>query len=102
LSKMSSVEAWPTGLRPPEPLKMTSVIDSPRRCLAELSPITQRTASMTLDLPHPLGPTTAHRLLGKCTVVGSTKDLNPASLVLLRRMDDSLVVGRRYPWRISG
>jgi hypothetical protein len=39
-----------------------------------------------LDLPHPLGPTTAAMLLGKFTVVGSTKDLNPASLMHLRRI----------------
>src|SRR5690554_1323706 len=86
LSKISSMLAWPTGLRPPEPLKMTSVMFSPRRFLAELSPITQRTASMILDFPQPLGPTTAHRLLGKLTVVGSTKDLKPASLIHFKRI----------------
>src|SRR3546814_7337442 len=77
--------AWLTGLRLVEPLKMTSVIDSPRRFLAELSPITQRTASMMFDSPQPLGPTTAAMLLGKFTVVGSTQDLNPASLMHLSR-----------------
>ena len=46
----------------PEPLKMTSAIESPRRCLAEISPITQRTASMMFDLPQPFGPTTPTRL----------------------------------------
>src|SRR5471030_2841837 len=70
--------AWLTGLRLVEPLKMTSVF-------AELSPITQRTASMMFDLPQPLGPTTAAMLLGKFTVVGSTKDLNPANLMHLSR-----------------
>src|SRR5690606_9984427 len=96
------MEAWPTGLRPPEPLKMTSVMDSPRRFFAELSPITQRTASMTLDLPQPLGPTTAQRLPGKCTVVGSTKDLNPASLMLFRRIADSSL-DRGHPcWSPNG
>src|SRR5476649_504886 len=85
LSNTSSMLAWLTGLRLVEPLKMTSVIDSPRRFLAELSPMTQRTASMILDLSHPLGPTTAAMLLGKFTVVGSTKDLNPASLMHLSR-----------------
>src|SRR5690554_638905 len=86
LSNTSSIDAWPTGLRPPEPLKMTSVMDSPRRFLADDSPITQRTASMMLDLPQPLGPTTAPRLLGKLTVVGSTKDLNPANLIHFNRI----------------
>ncbi len=65
---------------------MTSVIESPRSRLAELSPITQRTASMTLDLPQPLGPTTPTRALGKVIVVGSTNDLKPASFILLSRM----------------
>src|SRR5690625_125224 len=86
LSKTNSMEACPTGLRPAEPLKITSVMDSPRRFLAEDSPITQRTASIILDLPQPLGPTTAHRLLGKLTVVGSTKDLKPASLIHFKRI----------------
>src|SRR5690554_704101 len=88
LSNTSSMDAWPTGLRALEPLKMTSVMDSPRRYLAELSPITQRTASMMLDLPQPLGPTTAVMLDGNGTVVGSTNDLKPASL-----MDFSLISG---------
>src|SRR5690606_25569617 len=86
LSNTSSMVACPTGLREVEPLKITSAMESPRRCLAELSPITQRTASMTLDLPQPLGPTTPTRLLGRGMVVGSTKDLKPDSLILLRRI----------------
>ena len=76
------MEAWATGLRALEPLKITSAMDSPRRCLAEDSPITQRTASMMFDLPHPLGPTTAVRFSGNEAGVGSTKDLNPASLIV--------------------
>ena len=32
--------------------------------------LTQRMASMTLDLPQPLGPTTEHKLEGKWMVVG--------------------------------
>jgi hypothetical protein len=48
-----------------------------------------------LDLPQPFGPTTPSRLLGRLTVVGSTKDLNPASLILLSRIalraEDALV-----------
>ena len=73
-------------MREAEPLKMTSAIESPRRCLAEISPITQRTASMMFDLPQPFGPTTPVRLLGNDTVVGSTKDLKPAILSFVRRM----------------
>src|SRR5690606_36639176 len=78
--------AVPTGLREAEPLNTTSAIEPPRRCLAEISPMTQRTASMMLDLPQPLGQTTPIRLLGKVTAVGSTKDLNPASSILLSRI----------------
>ena len=75
------------GLRVPEPLKMTSAIESPRRCLAEISPMTQRTASMMFDLPQPFGPTTPTRFVGKPTEVGSTNDLKPASLILVRRIN---------------
>src|SRR5690606_35906052 len=86
LSKTSSTIACETGLRADEPAKITSVSDSPRSRLAELSPITQRTASMMLDLPQPLGPTTPVMLVGRCSVVGSTKDLKPDSLMVDRRM----------------
>ena len=74
------------GWREREPLKITSAIASPRNCLAERSPITQRTASTMLDLPQPLGPTMALRLPGKGIVVGSTKDLKPESLISFRRI----------------
>src|SRR5215510_10070402 len=86
LSNTSSTEAVPTGLRDAEPLKITSAIESPRRCFADSSPMTQRTASMMFDLPQPFGPTTPVRLLGKPTEVGSAKDLNPATLILVRRI----------------
>ena len=86
LSNTNSTEAAPKGLRAEEPLKITSAIDSPRRCFAEISPMTQRTASMILDLPHPFGPTTPVKLLGKVIVVGSTKDLKPAILSFVKRI----------------
>src|SRR3569832_2206894 len=92
LSNTSSTKAWPTGLRPVEPLKITSAMESPRRFFAELSPITQRTASITLDLPQPLGPTMPTRLLGRGTVVGSTKDLNPYNLIFFSRIASLLNV----------
>ncbi len=60
-------------------------MESPRRFLAELSPITQRTASMVLDLPQPFGPTIQVKFVGKGILVGSTKDLNPANLIDLSR-----------------
>ena len=81
LLKTSSTLARPAGLREPEPLKITSCMDSPRSSLALLSPSTQRTASMMLDLPQPFGPTTPTRWPGSWKVVGSAKDLKPESLI---------------------
>ena len=81
LSKQSSTDARPTGLRSPAPLKITSCIDSPRSADAFDSPSTQRTASMTLDLPQPFGPTMPTSCPGVPIAVGSTNDLNPASLI---------------------
>ena len=49
--------------------------------------MTQRTASMTFDLPQPFGPTTPVKLLGNVTAVGSTNDLNPASLIFVKRIE---------------
>src|SRR4051812_18425619 len=85
LSNESSTLARPTGLRSPAPLKMTSCIDSPRSAEAFDSPSTQRTASMTFDLPHPLGPTMPTSWPGVPISVGSTNDLKPESLICVRR-----------------
>src|SRR5690606_19865698 len=86
LSKTSSTVAWDTGLRAVEPEKMTSVRESPRRRLAERSPITQRTASRMFDLPQPFGPTTPGMFAGRSRTVGSTKDLKAESVIVDRRM----------------
>src|SRR6478609_1501882 len=83
---MSSTVPWLTGFRVEEPEKITSVRLSPRSRLAELSPMTQRTASMMFDLPQPFGPTTPVMLVGRCRTVGSTKDLKPDSLIVERRI----------------
>src|SRR5258706_6274706 len=85
LSKNSSTLARATGLRSDEPLKITSCIESPRSAAARDSPRTQRTASMMFDLPQPFGPTTPTSCPGTFTVVGSTKDLKPASLIWVSR-----------------
>jgi hypothetical protein len=45
---------------------------------------------MMFDFPQPLGPTTPTRLPGKGSVVGSTNDLNPASLIFSSRIAKSL------------
>ena len=86
LSNTNSTDARGAGRRVAAPLEITSCMDSPRNCLADDSPNTQRTASMTLDLPQPLGPITATSWLGTWMVVGSMKDLNPASLIWVRRI----------------
>src|SRR5690606_42002168 len=77
LSKTSSTEAVPTGLRELEPLNTTSAMGSPRRCLAEISPITQRTASMMSDLPQRFGPATPVWLRGNVTAVGPAHESHP-------------------------
>ena len=81
LSNSSSTLARLAALRWVVPLKITSCMDSPRNSLARLSPKTQRTASMMLDLPQPLGPTTPTSCPGNCRCVGSAKDLKPESLM---------------------
>ena len=66
------------------PAKMTSSILPPRSDLAPCSPITQLSASTTLDLPEPLGPTTQVMPGSKLSVVAEAKDLNPRRVRLLR------------------
>src|SRR5690606_7302987 len=85
LSKTSSTEERPAGLRVFVPLKITSCMDSPRSSEALDSPRTQRTASMMLDLPQPLGPTTPTSWPGTSNAGGSTNDLKPASLICFSR-----------------
>ena len=67
------------------PAKMTSSMPAPRIDLGELSPITQRIASSTFDLPQPFGPTTPVRPGSIRSSAGSTKLLNPESLRRLTR-----------------
>src|SRR3954464_15266455 len=84
--------ARPSGARPAVPAKMTSSILPPRRLLAPCSPSTQAIASTTLDLPEPLGPTTAVMPGSSRSVVGDAKDLKPLSVRLdrctVRRLPD--------------
>ena len=83
------------------PLKITSCMDSPRSSLARDSPSTQRTASMMLDLPQPLGPTTPTSWPGSMKLVGSANDLNPDNLMELRRTEQP-VRQRRGQGRARG
>ena len=56
---------------------MTSSIFEPRMFLVDISPRTQRTASVIFDFPLPLGPTTTVMPRLKFRTVLSGKDLNP-------------------------
>src|SRR4051812_38439663 len=84
LSMVSCTSARPSGGRPEVPAKMTSSILPPRRDFAPCSPITQASASTTLDLPEPLGPTMQVIPGSSCRVVEEAKDLKPLSVRLLR------------------
>src|SRR5215203_7496685 len=84
LSIVSSTSARPSGGRPDVPAKMTSSILPPRRDFAPCSPMTHASASTTLDLPEPLGPTTQVMPGSSCRVVDEAKDLNPFRVRLFR------------------
>src|SRR5689334_9372254 len=98
LSIVSVTSARPSGAREDVPAKMTSSILPPRRVLAPCSPITQVSASTTLDLPEPLGPTTHVMPGSKRRVVGDAKDLKPFNVRLFKCMATYLTV-RRAPRR---
>src|SRR5204863_5379625 len=71
---------------PRPPPKMTSRIDCPRTARGDCSPIAHRTASVTFDLPDPLGPTTTETPGPKSSFVRSGKDLKPLRVSDLRCM----------------
>src|SRR4051794_11161860 len=79
-----TTSARPSGGRPAVPAKMTSSILPPRSDLAPCSPITHASASTTLDLPEPLGPTTQVMPGSSCRVVADAKDLKPRRVRLFR------------------
>src|SRR5205085_10570239 len=75
---VSDTSAMPVGLRSRVPAKITSSMRTPRRLLADCSPSTHEMESEILDLPQPLGPTTAAMPSpGNFSSVRSQKDLNP-------------------------
>ena len=96
LSIVSSTSARPSGPRVAVPAKMTSDIVPPRRVLAPCSPITQASASTTLDLPEPFGPTTQVTPGSNAKVVGCAKDLNPLRVRLFRYTRTPLRRSPRY------
>src|SRR6202008_3775246 len=77
LSRWTSTSATLREGRLLLPAKMTSSISPPRIDLAEVSPMTQRSASTRLDLPQPFGPTMPVRPGAMTSSVASTKDLKP-------------------------
>jgi len=79
LSTVSVMEARLTGRRPVVPWKRTSSIFAPRTAVGRCSPMTQRIASLMLDLPQPLGPTMAVIPSWNWRVTASAKDLKPWS-----------------------
>src|SRR3954451_21365420 len=84
LSMVSVTSARPSGARPEVPAKMTSSILPPRSDLAPCSPITQLSASTTLDFTDPFGPTTQVIPGSKFSVVAEAKDLKPLRVRLFR------------------
>src|SRR6266481_2708747 len=74
---LSVTSAWLREGRLAAPAKITSSIPPARMALAELAPITQRSASKRFDLPQPFGPTTPVTPGSIRNSVGSTKDLKP-------------------------
>src|SRR5262249_7947800 len=84
LSIVSSTSARPSGGRPDVPAKMTSSILPPRSDLAPCAPMTEASASTTLDLPDPFGPTMQVMPGSNRNVVDEANDLNPRSVRLFR------------------
>ena len=84
LSIVTDTSARPSGARPDVPAKITSSIFPPRRDLAPCSPITHESASTTLDLPEPFGPTTQVIPGSKLSEVEEAKDLNPLRVILFK------------------
>src|SRR5215207_4618569 len=96
LSIVSVTSARPRAGRPEVPAKMTSSILPPRRLLAPCSPMTQASASTTLDLPEPFGPTMQVIPGSSCRVVEEAKDLNPFRVRLFRYNAGLLTVTCQY------
>jgi hypothetical protein len=80
LSSVRSTSATPTACRAEEPAKMTSSMALPRSVFADCSPRTHSTASVTLDLPDPFGPTMTVTPRSRCIGTRSAKDLKPLSV----------------------
>ena len=89
LSSTSSTSAAERACTPLPPPKMTSCIDCPRTASGDCSPIAHSTASVTFDLPEPLGPTTTDTPGAKSSLVRSGNDLKPLRVSDLRCIESS-------------
>src|ERR1700753_2234639 len=90
LSMVSDTSARPSCDREEVPAKMTSSIFAERSERGPWAPSTQVTASTTLDLPLPLGPTTTVTPGSNSSTVGSAKDLKPFMLSDFRNIGATL------------
>ena len=84
LSSTTSTSASARAWTPCAPAKITSCIDWPRTATGDCSPIAHSTASVTLDLPEPFGPTITETPGEKSSRVRSGNDLKPLSVIDLR------------------
>ena len=85
-SKTKITLAIPAGLREALPAKITSIMAPPRKLFALRSPSTHFTASTTLLLPQPFGPTTPVSGESKRNSVVSAKLLKPLNTSRASRM----------------
>src|ERR1700733_11910616 len=97
LSMVSDASARPSCDREEVPAKMTSSIFAERSERGPWAPSTQVTASTTLDLPLPFGPTTTVTPGSNSSTVGSAKDLKPFMLSDFRNIGATL--SEAYGWR---
>ena len=84
LSSTISTSAELRACTPWPPPKMTSCIDWPRTASGDCSPIAHSTASVTFDLPEPLGPTITVTPRPNSSRVRSGKDLKPLRVIDFR------------------
>src|SRR3954453_15860906 len=84
LSSRTSTSASERACTPCAPAKITSCIDWPRTASGDCSPSAHNTASVTLDLPEPFGPTITDTPGENSRRVRSGKDLKPFSVSDLR------------------
>src|SRR5215210_236381 len=100
LSRTTSTSASPRAWTPWAPEKITSCIDWPRTASGDCSPSAHSTASVTLDLPDPLGPTITETPGENSRRVRSGKDLKPFRVSDLRCTPSSR--GHRFERRLGG